>query len=169
MKALQSALFTFCVILISTSAFGQSSGSRLTYDLGVSSGSINDRTYTEVNLGLNWFMTDWVNWRNAAFSRQGSGIESVQGLDSSLRFFGSSYTQGRGLGVDAFAGPGVRLASNKHSAVFGEAGLVFQLGGIRLGAGAKVLNYFENREIDNVSLPKNETQYFIILGGGGSL
>lgn len=147
----------------------QKRDTRLTYDLSASTGSTNGYSYTEINLGLNWFFTDWASWRNAAFSRQGQGMQSVQGLDSSLRFNGSLGADDSPFGVDAFAGPGVRVATNKYNAAFGEAGLVFRLGGIRLGAGVKALSYFADREIDGVSIPKNESQYFIIIGGGGAL
>lgn len=147
----------------------QQRDSRMTYDLSASTGSNNGLSYTEINLGLNWFFTDWASWRNAAFSRQGQGMPSVQGLDSSLRFNAAVGSDDRSFGVDAFAGPGIRLATNKYNAAFGEAGVVFRLGGLRLGAGVKALNYFADREIDGVSIPKNENQYFIIIGGGGTL
>ncbi|MBX2987412.1 MAG: hypothetical protein KF802_05915 [Bdellovibrionaceae bacterium] len=144
--------------------------SRLTYDLSGSAGSYNGSGYNEITLGLNWFLQDWMNWRNAVFTRQGQNIDSVQGLDSSLRFSTSFANEEGSLGLNAFAGPGVRLASRDNSAVFGEAGVVFRLGGLSLGGGVKALNYIKTREDSTgAALPKGDTQFFIILGGSGSL
>jgi len=168
------------VVLTSLNAFAQrrargavassSYESTLSYDLGASSGSYNGSSYSEITLGLNWQLAEWFNWRNSVFSRQGSGIETVQGLDSSARFMTSAVTDGGGFGVDAFAGPGVRFASKSHNAIFGEAGLTFRLGGLRIGFGAKLLNYISDREDSaGAKLPRNDTQYFIILAGGGTL
>lgn len=169
------ALASVIVALASQDAFAarggsaSSSRSKLSYDLGGGSGSYNGETYTEITLGLNWNVEDWLNWRNAAFTRSGAG-GSVNGLDSSLRLQGKMASEGGGLGVDGFIGPGVRLATNDNTAVFGEAGLVFTLGGLHIGGGAKALTYIANRTdaASGVDLPKSDTQLFIILGGGGS-
>lgn len=172
------------VVLIGSSAWAQSrpprksSGSatlsqgesRITYDLSAAAGSTNGASYTEITLGLNWLISDWFNWRNSVFSRQGSTIETVQGLDSSARFSTSINSESGGLGLDAFAGPGVRLASKDNNAVFGEAGVIFKLGGLRIGGGVKALSYLKDRT-DNTgaTLPKTDTQYFIVLAGSGTL
>lgn len=172
MKRMILLAFLFC----SSLAWGQGTwrpqsdrASQWTYDLSASTGSQNDVTYTEINLGLNWRMQDWLVWRNALFSRQSTGASQVMGLDSSMRLTGDMQADNGAWGVNAFVGPGVRAGTQKHSAVFGEAGLVFRLGGLRIGAGAKSLKYFEDRELNNVRIPKDETQYFLILGGGGAL
>lgn len=170
-----SVLASVILCLVSQSSLagpraGSSSGrSKVTYDLGGGSGSYNGETYTEITLGLNWNVEDWLNWRNAAFTRGGAG-GSVNGLDSSLRLQGKVASEGGGFGVDGFIGPGVRLATNDNTAVFGEAGLLFTLGGLRIGGGAKALTYIQNRTdaATGVDLPKSDTQLFIILGGGGS-
>lgn len=149
--------------------------SRLTYDLSASAGTYNDASYTEITLGVNWFVQDWLNWRNSVFTRQGSGMDSVQGLDSGLRLQTSSRTDDGtfgfdAFGFDAFAGPGVRFASRSNNAVFGEAGLIFKVGGLRIGGGVKALNYVATREDQTgAALPKNDLQYFLILAGSGSL
>lgn len=144
--------------------------SRLSYDLSASAGSYNGSSYTEINLGLNWFLQDWLNWRNSIFTRQGGDLPSVQGLDSGLRLSTSLGGEDGGPGLDAFAGPGVRFASNDNNAVFGEAGVIFKVGGLRLGLGAKALNYVSSRKDSNgLDLPKSDTQYFLILSGGGVL
>lgn len=170
------AVFLFFALLLTEAAFAQrrsksspaSGGSRITYDLSGGSGSYNGEAYSEITLGLNWYIYDWFNWRNAVFSRSGAG-ESVAGLDSSARLQSSIKNDDGSFGVDGFVGPGVRLASKDNHAVFGEAGLVFTLGGLRLGAGVKALTYIANREIAGVALPKNDTQVFLILAGGGTL
>lgn len=144
--------------------------SRVSYDLSASFGEQNGSQYQEINLGLNWEMNTFLNWRNSLFTRMGSNVDSVSGLDSSLRLQLTSMTDDNTFGFHAFAGPGVRIATQNWNAAFGEAGLVFKLGGINLGAGVKSLQYFESRTDKNKSpLPKNEQQVFIILSGGGTL
>lgn len=144
-------------------------GSDFKYDVSASSGKYNDTTYTEINLGLNWQLSDWLVWRNAAFNRFGSGTNSITGLDTSLRV-GSDVSSDDGtFGMEFFVGPGYRFASNDASAFFAEAGLGFKVAGIYLGVGAKSLQYVKTRQESGVDLPKSDTQVFIVLGGGGSL
>lgn len=141
-----------------------------TYDVSASSGTENNNTYSEVKLNLNWFLTDWLNWKNGVFTRFGSKVQSVSGLDSSLLASYDVKNESGTLGFQTFVGPGVRLASADNNAATAEAGVIFTLGGVRLGGGAKYLSYFKTREDENrTELPKNETQYFIVLSGGGSL
>lgn len=135
---------------------------RVTYDLGVSAGSYGEHSYTELNLGLNLFFSEYVSWRNALFGRFVSGDDSFYGLDSSVR--GTYDLRGDVGGFTAFAGPGYRFASQGKSVPFAEAGLVLHLGGISLGGGVKSLF---NSAIESGAA--NDTQYFIILAGGGSL
>lgn len=141
-----------------------------TYDMNLSSGTENNKTYSEVKVNLNWYLTDWLNWRNGVFTRFGSDVQSVSGLDSSLLAAYDVKNDSGTLGFQAFAGPGVRVASADNSAATAEAGVIFTLGGIKIGGGAKYLSYFKTREDqNNIALPKDETQYFIVLAGGGSL
>ncbi len=140
-----------------------------TYDVGAATGSENGNAYSEINIALNWYLTDWLNWRNAAFTRFGSNITSVSGLDSALLATYESFSEDKSIGVRAFAGPGVRIASANNSAATAEAGVIFKLAGIQIGGGARYLSYFSAREnTSNVVLPKDETQMFIVLAGGGS-
>lgn len=149
------------------SGISSASGSRLTYDLGASTGSYGGTSYSEINLGLNWYFADWMSWRNAVFTRQGQN-QNTSGLDTSLRF--EYNASGEDFGVRAFAGPGYRFASKSLSAAFAEAGLVFKLGGLSIGAGAKTMMYQNPGEDSSGStLPKQDTSYFLILGGGGAL
>jgi hypothetical protein len=138
------------------------------YDVSGGTGSYNGNTYTEVHLGLNWPVYDWLNWRNALFTRFGSTIDTIYGLDSSLLLQKDFYTQGRGAGIEFSLGPGVRMANENNNAVFGQAGITFALAGIRLGVGAQALHYFATRiDKENTKLPEDEVHYFITLSGGG--
>lgn len=173
------------LLFISTNSFAagkKSSGAQssisnlgLSYDLSASTGNYNGLTYTELTLGLNWEMTEWLVWRNALFSRSGSKsstvtLDPVYGLDSSLRLSTKSRSEGGGFGFEAFAGPGVRLASQKASAAFAEAGVVLHLGGLKIGAGLKSLQYFiTEQDSTGASLPKSDTQTFIVISGGGRI
>lgn len=141
----------------------------MTYDLRASSGTQNNKTFNEVHLGLNWNLNDFMTWRNALFTRFGSEVKSVQGLDSSLLFSWTMGNEDRSSGLHLYAGPGVRLASEKYSAGTLDGGFVVRLAGLQLGAGAKHLTYFETRkDAENLTLPKNETQVYITLSGGGA-
>jgi hypothetical protein len=140
-----------------------------TYDVSASSGTENNNSYTEFKLGLNWYLTDWLNWRNAIFTRNGTNVKSTSGLDSSLLATYELTNEDKTLGVQAFVGPGVRLASEDNNAGTATAGVIFTLGGIRIGGGAQHLAYFKTRQdASGADLPKSETQYFVVLAGGGS-
>jgi hypothetical protein len=140
-----------------------------TYDLGASFGNYNNSSYTEITLGLNWYLREFLIWRNAVFTRFGSMIDSVTGLDSSVRFVFDTRTQGSGLGLTLFAGPGYRFANANNSAYFAEAGGVLHAGGLSLGGGVKNL-YYTNPGVDKngAELPKTDQIIFIILAGGGA-
>jgi hypothetical protein len=183
---LKSSIYLLLAILVfSVSSFAQrkysypsqqgsysskNSDSKFTYDLSASFGNYNDSSYNEINLGLNWIMGDYLNWRNSIFNRFGSNTTNISGLDSSLRLQTTSTTEDETFGFHAFIGPGVRLASENWNAVFGEAGLVFKIGGIKIGGGVKSISYLENRkDKSNQELPKNDQQVFLILSGGGSI
>jgi len=146
-----------------------SSHPTFTYDVMASSGTENNNTYNELKLNLNWYVTDWLNWRNGVFTRFGTNVQSVSGLDSAMLATFDMSNDANTLGVLAFAGPGVRFASANSNAATAEAGVIFKLGGLQLGGGAKYLSYFSTRkDTQNLDLPKDETQYFIVLAGGGS-
>lgn len=139
------------------------------YDVSAGSGRYNDVSYAEITGGLNWNFADWWTWRNAVFHRFGSDIDSVTGLDTSLRLGNGFITDGGTFGFDFYVGPGLRFADNKGNAVFGEAGLGFKVAGIYLGVGAKSLYYTQTRiNSSGTELPKNDTQVYLVLAGGGS-
>ncbi len=148
------------------------SGIRFTYDLSASTGSTGSSNYTEIAIGLNSYFADWFVWRNAGFSRMGTGYDGTYGLDTSARF---QFDLGdQTLGLHTFAGPGYRfvvtqnqdtgVSNRTDSAPFVEAGAVLSLGGLRIGAGLKTIL---NNVLDNTK--QDETQYFLILSGGGRL
>lgn len=154
--------------MIITLFFASLAQAELTYDLSGASGTRYGETYSEVHLGLNYYPSKFFNWRNSVFSQFGSEIDPVYGLDSAALLNLSHYNQQRTLGVELYAGPGVRVATEKANAGFGKAGVTFALGGLRIGGGVQSFHYFEERvDNQNRTLPQNETQYFIILSGGG--
>lgn len=142
----------------------------LSYDVSASTGSYNGFSYSEIHLGLNWGFNEYIVWRNSVFSRFGSYIETVNGLDSSLRFVFDTRTEDGGLGLALFGGPGYRFATAKNSAAFGEAGISLLFGGLRIGFGVKSFYYADpGQDSLGRNLPKTDTNYFIILAGGGTL
>ena len=135
---------------------------RITYDLGGSFGSTNGYSYSEIDLGANAYFTDWFAWREAVFGRFSQYYGTTIGLDSSVR--GIYNLRAGEYGMTAFAGPGFRFTTGNPNAPFAEAGLVFHLAGISIGGGVKtILNSWVS------SGAANDTQYLIIIGGGGSL
>lgn len=157
--------YIFTLILILSSSLAQAEWS---YDLSGASGTRYGESYSEVHLGLNYYPNKYLNWRNSVFSQFGSQIDAVYGLDSAALFNYSQYNQNRSLGIELYAGPGMRLATEKANAGFGKAGITFSVGGLRIGGGVQGFHYLEER-VDNQGrvLPQNETQYFVILSGGG--
>ena len=136
---------------------------RVTYDIGVSSGTTNDISYTEANLGLNWWFHQSFAWRNSFFGRFQTGVDTVYGVDTSVR--GShTFELSEASHLNVFAGPGWRFANKGGNAPIAEGGVVLRLGGLSIGGGAKAIFH---EVVDKNA--ENDVQYFIILGGGGTL
>lgn len=150
-------IFFLQFITLKSSAF-----ERITFDLGASTGSVNGYSYSELNLGVNAYMTDYFAWRNAGFARLQTGEKNIYGLDSSLR--GIFDVSGSLAGFTAFGGPGFRFVNEGDNVPFIEGGLVLRGAGLSIGGGAKT---FFNSVIRSGA--PNDTQYFLILAGGGSL
>lgn len=148
----------------------QQAQAQLSWDLGASTGSYNSKTYSEVNLGLNWFLQDYLVWRNAGFARFPQDEDSYTGLDTSLRLQHYAATDSGTFGIGFFGGPGYRISKAEASAAFVEAGVHFKLGGLSLGGGVKAFSY-TNPGKDSLgrSLPREDTVFFLILSGGGAL
>lgn len=156
----------FCVTLFLS---GPALAAEFQYDLSAGSGRYNNVSYAEITGGLNWNFTDWWTWRNAIFHRFGSDMDSVTGLDTSLRLGNAFATEGGDFGIDFYAGPGLRFANSNGNALFAELGVGFKLAGIYLGVGAKSLYYTQTRLSSlGTDLPKNDTQVYLVLAGGGS-
>ncbi len=159
-------LSSFC----SMSAYAQSASSNLSYDLSGGVGSYDGNSYTEIDLGLNWYLQNWLIWRNSIFTQFGSSINTVYGLDTAAIFGTGFYTSSSKFGVEVFAGPGLRFANEDASGYFGKAGLTFAIGNLRIGGGAQVTKYYSTRRDKyGFKMPDEEVQYFITLSGGGSL
>ncbi|GIL16497.1 MAG: hypothetical protein BroJett040_02480 [Oligoflexia bacterium] len=142
----------------------------MTYDLGVSAGNYGGYSYTELNLGLNWYLARFLNWRNAVFSRFGSQIDSASGLDTSMRLEYRESSDDGDFGIHLFGGPGYRIASKTNSAAFLEGGAIFRFGGFSLGAGVKTFSYAQpGKDINGQELPRQDTNYFLIISGGGAI
>lgn len=141
----------------------------VSYDLSGAAGARDGESYTEIHLGLNYYPVHWFNWRNSLFTQFGSAINSVYGLDSAGLLNYELYNSSRTLGIELYAGPGLRFATENSNAAFAIAGVTFGLAGLRIGGAVQSFQYFEERkDKNNVSLNKSETQYFITLSGGGS-
>lgn len=155
------------VMFSSSSASAESDDFRLTFDVSGSIGKAYDRNYQEISLGVNAYFTNWFAWRNSGFARFIEGVDNVYGLDTSARFIlnlGDST-----LGLTAFVGPGYRFATSSgtlpaDSAPFAEGGVVAKLGGLSIGGGVKTVF----NSLVRSGAPE-DTQYFLILAGGGSL
>lgn len=147
----------------------EGSDSKFTWDIGGSTGSYNGLSYTEINLGLNWSFSDYLVWRNALFSRVRQGSETVNGLDSSLRLQYTLASEDGGVALSLFGGPGYRVATRDASAAFVEAGAEGKLGGLRVGASAKMI-FLPNpgTDVNGDSLPKQDIVYTITLSGNGA-
>ncbi len=147
-----------------------SSAQNMSYDISGASGSRDGESYSEIHLGLNYWVNDWFNWRNSVFTQFGSNIDSVFGLDTAGLFNYALYTQSRQIGLELFAGPGLRFATENSNAAFGKAGVTFALAGLRLGVGVQAFHYFEDRtDKQGRTFNKDETQLFFTISGGGSL
>ncbi len=161
-------LIIFCTLFVNSVALA--APSTLSYDISGGSGSRNGNSYNEIHLGLNWYPAEWLNWRNSLFTQFGSQMNTIYGIDTAGLLEYTAYTQSRDVGIELYVGPGLRFANENSNAVFGKAGLTLALDGLRLGGSVQHNHYFSSRtDKDNYSLPKDETQYFITISGGGAL
>lgn len=142
--------------------------STLTWDLGAAMGSYGGSSYTEVNLGVNWHLTDYLIWRNAGFGRF-SELENITGLDTSARFHTFLGSEDASLGVGLFGGPGYRFSQTHYSAAFAEAGLILKLVAFQIGGGVKQFYYpHPGTDAQGKRLANSDTVIFLILSGGGA-
>ncbi len=137
------------------------SAPQFSWDLGAAAGSYDNRTYSEVQLGVNWYFLNWLAWRNAGFMRF-VNPENIYGLDTSMRASVSPNIL-HAVGFTLFGGPGYRFQSKGDAVPFLEGGLELHMFGLNIGGGAKSLMYSLND-----SKKSNDVQYFLILSGSGS-
>ena len=137
--------------------------SKLTYEAGIGMsdtynfGTNNYENFTELELGINYFFLDWLDWHNSLFDRIISNIANTYGWDSSL----IGYLQIESLGFGSFAGLGFRIISAGTVVPTLEAGVVHRWVGIQMGFGVhEILN-----SISNASF-LNDTVYFINISRG---
>jgi hypothetical protein len=135
-------------------------------DISGSVGNYNGVSYTELHLGVNLNLTDWLTWRNSAFKRMKSGSTQEQtGLDSTLRL---SYDTGL---LNFYAGPGYRWSNmSDKNAILAEAGASIGVDRISLGAGAKYLRY-DKAQFDaaGTQTKRDDFSYFVTISGGAAL
>lgn len=162
----------FSVFISEQTLAAEMDSNYFTYDIGASTGSSGGRTYSELNLGLNYWFTPALAWRNSIFGRQVEDNDAtpdidekdtIYGLDTSIR--GRHYFEfSESTGMTIFVGPGYRFQNKGENVPIGEGGLLFRLGSLSVGGSVKALLY----ELVDPNR-KTEVQYSIILSGGGRL
>lgn len=174
----EKSLILLFVLVCSVLSFAQkksvqsqkshSESGALTWDLGASVGSYAGASYSQIDLGLNWRLNDYLTWRNDLFSRFGNTANQASGLDSSLRFEYNGQSDGGGIGYRLFAGPGVRISTAANTGYFAEAGTTLRIGGLNIGGGVKVIQYTTpGRDSTGQTLSPSDVSYFLIFSGGG--
>ena len=161
-------LFLLSSIVVASTSYAKETP-LITGDIGGSTGNNNGVTYQEVHLGVNLNFTDWLTWRNSGFQRTGDKIETITGLDSTLRLVLRTKL-GQSGSFNFFLGPGYRWTSKEiNNAVVGEAGIGANFGGFGLSGGAKYLKYDKPRvNSDGEPLKNEDVNYFINISGNTS-
>jgi hypothetical protein len=136
---------------------------RFSIDIGGSSNFSGTSGAYEANLGINFFILEWLVFRNAPFYRMQTGLSAQYGLDSSL--------QGRysvqvieGVTPNVQLGAGYRLINSGTSAPFFEGGAGINVKGLQVGATAKLLL---NSAVANGA--SNEVLYSVNFSGSTGL
>lgn len=134
-------------------------------DLILGFGAYDERTYTEITLGQNWFFSKQWNWRNAAFVRFGDDINSLGGLDSTLRFHEWLRLFFDPKNLNSYVGAGLRGATQNHSGGILETGLGIPVGKFYFGIGFKFVGSFsERKDKYGVKLPSSDAQTSLLIG-----
>ncbi len=102
----EKSLILFVLILSSVFSFAQKKPTQsqarkvqehaLSWDLGAAAGSYGGSSYSQIDVGLNWHLNEFMNWRNVFFNRFGTADVQASGLDSSLRFEYADRSEGGG-------------------------------------------------------------------------
>lgn len=129
---------------------------RFRFDGGGSIGSSNRGSFQEVNLGVSYYVLEWLIWRNAPFFRFQSGASNSYGLDSSIR--GQYAIPAAPDFSPAIAlGAGFRFINTGRHAPFAEVGLGARVSEVSIQLGVK---YIVGKWVDESS--ENE----MIFNGG---
>lgn len=164
---ISTVFLVFAALLIFSSKSLAQTHPDFTYDVGAASGSYDGNSYSEINLGLNWYFLDDLAWRNSVFTRFGDNVDSATGLDSSLRYSYNTDTHAT-FGMGFFGGGGYRFTKSQDSGPFAEGGLTFRVGGLSVGAGVKEIYYpSPGKDSTGGKLADHDTTVFLILAGGG--
>lgn len=110
------------------------------YEIGAGSGYSSVGGFYEINAALNTHLQAWLVWRNSGFFRGQTEADDYFGVDTSLQA-GSRVRTGERAWLDYHGGAGYRFTSIGKHAPFGEAGVTYRAGGLRLGANAKYILY----------------------------
>ncbi len=154
-------IITFFVFLMGLSTPNGSAASTLSYDVGLVSGSLGNVNYTEAHVGLNFSFLDFLVWRNSVFGRFAN--TTAFGLDSTLRLQ-QMIGDANSLALGVYGGGGYRFITAGRNAPLVEAGVLGRFGGLGLGVGIRsILNSVAD------SGATNDTQYMLVLTGGGVL
>jgi len=111
---------------------------RFRFDGGGSVGSSNRGSFYEINLGVSYYLLEWLVWRNAPFFRFQSSTPNSFGLDSSLR--GQySLPVAPEFSPSFMMGAGFRFINTGSHAPFAEFGLGLRVSGAQFQLGVKYI------------------------------
>jgi hypothetical protein len=111
---------------------------RFRLDGGGSVGSSNQGSFYEINLGISYYVTEWLIWRNAPFFRFQSGAPNSFGLDTSVRGQYSPPIAAE-FSPTLMMGAGFRFINTGSHAPFAEAGLGLRVSDIQIQLGVKYI------------------------------
>lgn len=111
---------------------------RFRLDGGGSVGSSNRGSFYEINLGVSYYVTEWLIWRNAPFFRFQSGAANSFGLDSSVRGQYSPPVAAE-FSPTLMVGAGFRFINTGSHAPFAEIGLGLRVSEIQIQLGVKYI------------------------------
>lgn len=157
-----SVLLSFIISSFSATAQAAHQGD-IYFDIGAGSGTTgkDSVSYSEIDFGINYFLYNHLDWRNALFARFPTTGSTGYGLDTSGRFIGR-VDLFNSLGITGYAGPGFRFQTKDLSAPLLEAGVIFHFPALSAGLGYKsILNSWVQTNAPN------DNQLLLILGVGG--
>jgi len=136
---------------------------RLTYDVGGSTGNSGGASFYEMHLGIDYYILQWLVWRNAPFYRLPSHSTASFGLDSSLEGH-YALDLAPDFKPSLQGGAGYRITNIHENAPFLEGGMGLHIKGLSINASVKYIMHSVVTKGD-----ANEKIYTIGFSGGGSL